>query len=81
MIYPEFQKHPLLFLQSCQKPQRAGFLLQHITGMWPECQDHAFIPAYCRSLDELPDNQTVPDVDTVEESSCYNHLTSSKSCL
>ena len=74
-------KHLLLFRKSGEKPERSGFLLQHITGMWPECDDHAFIPAYCCSLNELPYNKTVSDVDTVEKSGCYNHLTSSKSCL
>ncbi len=81
MIHSQVMKKLLLLGKSGKKPERAGFLLQYITGMWPERNDHAFIPAYRCSFNELLYYKTVSDVDTVEESGCYNHLTSSKSCL
>ena len=81
MIDPQTAKDVLLLLKSRKKPQVTGSFLQHITGMRPESDDRAFIPAYCSSFNELPYDMTVSDVDTVEKSGCYNHLTSSKSCL
>ena len=80
-IHTQLTDHSLLFRQSGEKSERTRFLLQNIAGMWPECYDHAFIPTFCCSPDELLYYKTVSDVDTVEKSGCYNHLTSSKSCL
>ena len=81
MVHTQVQKHLLLFRKSGEESQGTSLLLQHITGMGPESHHSALIPAYCCSFYKLLYYKTVSDVDTVEKSSCYNHLTSSKSCL
>ena len=81
MIHAQTFQKLRLFIQGSKKAKITGIILKDITRMRPEGDDHAFIATPSSFIDQRRYDMTVPDVDTVEKSSSYNHFTNSKSCL
>ena len=79
MVHTEALEDPCFLLEGCQQAEIAGVVLEHIAGMGPEGDDHAFVTPVPGCPDKPVYHKTVSKMDTVEKACCYNHLTSSKS--
>ena len=80
-VDPDFLEQRLLLFEGRQEPQVPRPVLEHGPGMGPESDHRGGGVPLLRGGHELSQDKTVPKMDTVEKSGCYNHLTSPKSCL